>query len=183
MFSAVVAVGFGKKGHFLKESISPKKTSLFFATFSAERADSQRQSVFLIMFVSPADDDFAATLNEGTEKIVLHGSTMTRLLLEKGEVRMLTYVLSSMVLARNRLAYYSTEVLAPDGKDPFKKSKADLEDLIGAMVTQVRNALAIKSCHIWESFFSDRGELHFDGHDCGCPRRREPGLEVIQALL
>ncbi len=180
MFSAV---SFGKKGHFLKESISSKKTSLFFASQRFWwRGQIPKDNQFSSC-LSSADDDFAATLNEGTEKIVLHGSTMTRLLLEKGEVRMLTYVLSSMVLARNRLAYYSTEVLAPDGKDPFKKSKADLEDLIGAMVTQVRNALAIKSCHIWESCFSDRGELHSDGHDCGCPRRREPGLEVIQALL
>ncbi len=50
-----------------------------------------------------AEEDFAATLNEGTEKIVLHGQTMTKLTLGFGEVKSLLYLLSSMVLARNRL--------------------------------------------------------------------------------
>ena len=49
------------------------------------------------------DSDFAATINEGTEKVVLHGQTMTRLMLDAKEIKMLTYVLSSMMLARNRL--------------------------------------------------------------------------------
>ncbi len=49
------------------------------------------------------DADFAATLNEGTEKLVLHGQTMAKLLLSAREIKMLLYLLSSMVLSRNRL--------------------------------------------------------------------------------
>ena len=92
----------------------------------------------IFIFLSSALVDFIDTLNEGTEKITLHGQNMTRNFAGKGEIKLLSAMLGSVILARNRLAFYEPRVRCAEKPVPFEKSIEDLNELISSVTTQVQ---------------------------------------------
>lgn len=85
----------------------------------------------------PDEDGFIDTINEGTEKVTLHGQALSRLLSDQKDVRSLMILLSSMHLAQNRIQLYNEKFQHSTQQDPFKKSLLDLREIIEAISAQV----------------------------------------------
>ena len=133
---------------------------------------------------SLGEQGFCATLNEGTEKLLLHGQNMSKTLLSSGHVHSLCHLLGSMVLAKNRLQFYSTQLSGND--DPFQKSKADMAEIVSAITTQVhikRQWQDYLDRHSWAFFASPAPRTPYLAcHYRRDPRERRAGLGIFPTV-
>ncbi|TRY78188.1 hypothetical protein TCAL_04263 [Tigriopus californicus] len=83
------------------------------------------------------EDGFIDTINEGTEKVTLHGQALSRLLSDHKDVRSLMILLSSMHLAQNRIQLYNEKFQHSAQPEPFKKSLLELREIIEAINSQI----------------------------------------------
>jgi len=98
------------------------------------------------MFLFAAPKNFAVTLNESTEKLVLHGQKLARAAVANGDASSLSICLSSAALAKAKLANFDSALddvksgVSKEnsaGQNPFAKSKTDLAELMAAVTTQL----------------------------------------------